>query len=92
MLSPGWLTLLYIPCADDVTRLPGAQDHLSEDALGCSRVHGAAGQHLLQSAEVGSALGRASASVVLGFKALPAHCPPAVAAADINFSQISASL
>lgn len=92
MLSPGQLTLSAIVCPDGVTRLPGAQDHVSEDTLGHSHVHRAAGQHLLPAAEVGSALGRAAALVVLHFKALPAHCPPTIAAVDINFSQISASL
>lgn len=65
---------------------------LSEDTLWHSRAMRTAGQHLLPSAEVGSAVGRASILVVLGFKALPSRCPPAIAAVDINFSQISASL
>ena len=92
MLSFGQLILLAIMCPDGATGLPQAEDRLSEVTLGHSHVKRAAGQHVLPSAEVGSAGGRVFVFVVLGFKALPARCPPAIAAVDINFSQISASL
>lgn len=92
LLSPGQLTLSAVPCPDGVTGFSGAWDHPSEDTLRHGHVHRAAGQDLLPSVEGGSAPERASALVGLGFKALPAHCPPTIAAMDINFSQISASL